>query len=128
VGAPRCDAKGLASGFWNRTVEGIESIQSNRRYGLNKLYFASVKAGTHRHSFVMRLILTVIVVDDANGSRIERDKIQVAPMGELTVKVFRMRAGKRTAGSKTIGLSTEDASLEVAEKAVKGRSLSHHTS
>lgn len=69
--------------------------------------------------------LTRIIVDAHDRDRIKRDANTAKHIGEIRVTVFRKQTPEESHRS-TLGMN-DKTNLEIAEKAVKGQTLSHGT-
>jgi hypothetical protein len=72
-------------------------------------------------------LLTRSIVEDADSLRIESDAIKFSNVGHMTIKVFRISNVRDSNHAPRYNKFKDKVGAEVAEKAIKGRSLSHCT-
>jgi hypothetical protein len=72
-------------------------------------------------------LLTRSIVEDADSLRIENDAIKFSSVGQMTIEVFRISDVRDSNHAPRYHRLKDEVGAEVAEKAIKGRSLSHCT-
>ncbi|KAL5346135.1 hypothetical protein ACLOAV_009168 [Pseudogymnoascus australis] len=95
-------------GTWVRTTDGMEQINRHGKESKRPFKFSEIK-----------------LVDTSDINRVRRDANSAKHVGEIKITVFRRQVLEQT--NLQTGDYDNSTKLEIAEKAVKGQSLSHGT-
>lgn len=122
-----CKNSRVKHGHWARALSGDRTALEDGRGELRKFKFASIKTGNVTSGRLGPTYhLFQVIVEDADSLRIMSDAVKFSLVGQITIKVYRVsdvRKNDRVSHDRF----EAKAGLEVAEKAMKGKSLSHCT-
>lgn len=113
------------SGAWNRTMDGKEQVDNKGRKWKKPFKFSPLNIGNIVVVIDYLVKLTSKIVDLHDNDRIKRDSNASKHIGEIRVTVTRKQT-KEEVHYKSRG-NDRDTNLEIAEKAIKGQTLSHGT-
>ncbi|KFY49060.1 hypothetical protein V495_00779 [Pseudogymnoascus sp. VKM F-4514 (FW-929)] len=100
-------AKSKKSAPWSKIIEGASGLNGAGRRTISAFKFTAVE-----------------IVETTDKAKIEKDTTASAKLGEICVEIFRVKILGRTKPKDKV---PKGAASEIAEKAVKGRALSHGT-
>lgn len=118
---------------WVSTVDGLEQVDLLGRTSKKMFKFEELQFGIISFSALAMVVKHMNanegLVEDDDKERIKNDARDAAHIGELQIAVFKVQI-LGCAGTQLVHIQgkRETKLLEIAEKAVKGRTLSHGTS
>ncbi|KAJ3568174.1 hypothetical protein NPX13_g6511 [Xylaria arbuscula] len=113
------------NGYYKHRVNGKEVCNSLGTWSVRRFIFSAVKTSVCLSPNALSSLLTYLIVDEAKKERVEGDRKIANGLGTIHVDFFRATIRAPSTGHVT---DANSGGFELAEKALKGKAISHGTS